>query len=50
MRHPNTFKGLALLNVYVKKEGRKEKKKTERRTRERERESERGDGWMQNVQ
>ena len=37
MRHPNTFKGLALLNVYMKKEGRKRKEEN-RAEDERERE------------
>ena len=39
MRHPNTFKGLALLNVYMKKEGRKRKEEN-RAEDERERERE----------
>jgi len=37
MRHPNTFKGLALLNVYVKKRDEKEENRAkDERKRERE--------------
>ena len=49
MRHPNTFKGLALLNVYVKKRDEKEENRAEDE-RERERERERNTKQQQTTE